>query len=829
LRNEFYTNVALHRNELLVCGYLDGKRYLNRVRYKPYLFVPSRSNFPAEYKTLQNKPVEKLEFEDIRAVRKFLQDYSDVDGFKIYGLTQFVYTYIYDNFPGEVNYQASQIQVHNLDIECLKNDQGRFASVELADGQISLIGIGIKDERIVFGWKENYTTKNKNHRFIKCKDEIDMLQKFINFWSHADYRPDVITGWYCEKYDVPMLIHRIRRLLGDEEAKRLSPWGILKEKTIEVRGKEIQVFEPVGVTILDYFDLYRKFNQNQQESYTLDHIAFVETGKRKLDYSEFGSLDELYEANFEKYVDYNITDIDRVADIDSKNGFLELVFTMAYDAKVNFIDALTSVRLWDVIIHNHLMDKKTVIPDSMKTEFMAIPGGYVKEPQSGLHDWVVSFDLQSLYPHLIMQYNISPETFVKITPWTEKNVQKVLDGDFKAEGEYAQAANGALFAKDRMGFLPELMKLQFQKRAEYKKKMLDLEKNHPDETSEIKKYYNWQWAKKIQLNSAYGAIANEYCRWYDWRLASAITLSGQLSVRWVEKALNEFLNYLLGTNKVDYVIAMDTDSCYLNLSKVVDFVRNKKTDKQELIDYVDGVCKNNLQSIINKAFTQLAITMNAYENAMVMKRESIADKALWKEKKHYIMNVWDKEGVRYTSPELKIMGIEVAKSIIPGSCRTALKEAISLIMNSDEDSVQKYITEFKKKFDNFGFEDIAFPRGVNGITKYLDPVTLWKKGSPVHVKGAIVYNRLLKDKKLDHRYAEIFDKDKIRFCYLKMPNPSQSPVIAAPRDLPKEFNLDAYIDRELMFEKTFLAPLQSILNVIGWKHEETNSLENFFN
>ncbi len=827
---DFYTNIAIHRNEILACGYLDGKRYKHKVRYKPYAFLPSK--IPTPYRTLQNTYASKMDFDSISEAREFFDRYKDVDGFKLYGLKNFQYLYIYDNFKGEVAYDASLIQVHNLDIEVAKTDGGTFADISLANGEVTLIGIGIKKQRIIFAHKDYYKPKSKNVLFIKCKDEDDMFRKFLHFWNSEEYRPDVVTGWNVEGFDIPYLINRIRLRLGETEAKKISPWGILRERTIEQWGRWITIFEPVGISVLDYLALYKKFTYSQQESYTLDHIAFVEVGKRKLDYSEYASLDELYEKNFEKYVDYNLADIDRVAEIDAKNKFIELVYAMAYDAKVNYLDALTSVRLWDIIIHNYLMDKGQVIPQDAKTEPAFIPGGYVKEPQTGMHEWVVSFDLQSLYPHLIMQYNISPETLVGFKEWAQADIENVINSqempvDIK-EKDYCQAANGARFTRKFAGFLPELMKIQFQKRAEYKAKMLELKKAKVKDENEIQKYHNYQLAKKIQLNSAYGALANEWCRWYDWRLASAITLSGQLSVRWVEKAINGFLNYNLGTKDVDYVIAMDTDSCYINLKPYVD--RSKITDKQELINYVDSVCEKQLQPIINEAYKKLAHTMNAYENAMFMKREAIADKALWREKKHYIMNVWDNEGVRYDKPQLKIMGIEVVKSIIPQACRDALREAISLIMNTDQATVQEFIKSFRVKFDTLKFDEIAFPRGINGIAKYRHPVTIWSKGTPIHVRAALVYNKMLNDHKLLGKYPKIYDKDKIKFCYLHVSNRVfLSNVIAAPRYLPEEFKIDNLIDRDKMFEKTFLDIIETLLKSVGWSSPVMHdTLESFF-
>ena len=826
---DFYTSIYQTRDNLLVCGYMDGKRYKDRVPYKPYLFVPSKND--SEYKSLEGLALQKIEFDSMSEAKDFNKNYSNVSNFDIYGLDKFQYVYLNDKFSGELDYDPTLIKVWNLDIETGRTAEGRYADCQLANGPITCIGVGIGKKRIAFATKQ-YSGKRKC-TFIKCKDEEDLLRKFINFISNDEYRPDVITGWNIEFYDIPFIVNRIKNILGGDEYKKLSPWNMVNDRIVEAYGKDLVTYSPVGISILDYYQLYRKFTQNQQESYTLDHIAFVETGKRKLDYSEVENLDELYEKDFDKFIDYNLTDIDRVADIDEKKKLLDIVYAMAYDAKVNFNDTMGSVHYWDILIHNFLMQEKVCVPPYKRMAAKSIVGGYVKDPQIGQHLWPVSFDFTSLYPKLIETFNISPETLLAFHDWDINKVDEILEKESSEKSfEGSVCANGAVFRKDKIGVFPRLMALQFDKRTVYKKKMIQAEKDYertkdPEFEKAKDKYYNAQWSKKIQLNSLFGSLVNQGCRYYDWRLGEAITASGQLASRWVAKKLNGYLNKLLKTNEVDYVIAIDTDSVIVRMDDVVKKYK-PKAEKAEIIDYLDKVSKKEIEVKIASWCEELTKIMNTFQNKLHMKREVIADKAIWIAKKRYIMNVWDKEEVRYHEPELKMMGIEAVRSSTPAICKNAIKETLKIIMSKSEDDVINYISDFKSKFEKLEFDAIAFPRGVSDVEKYQDNNSIYKKGAPIHVRASLVYNHLLSEKQLDKKFTKIQSKDKIKFCYLKLPNLCHSNVIAAPKILPKQLDLDKYIDFDVQFEKTFLDPISNILEVIGWKTEHTSSLDGLF-
>jgi DNA polymerase elongation subunit (family B) len=336
-----------------------------------------------------------------------------------------------------------------------------------------------------------------------------------------------------------------------------------------------------------------------------------------------------------------------------------------------------------------------------------------------------------------------------------------------------------------------------------------------------------QMAKKIQLNSAYGALGNEYFRFFDMNNTESITKGGQLSIRWIERALNQFLNKTLKTEDEDYVVAIDTDSVYVTLDALVHKVFPAGGETSRIIDFLDKSCEEILEPEIEKSYGELATYVNAMDQKMFMKRENIGDKAIWTAKKRYIMNVHDSEGVRYKVPKLKIMGIEAVRSSTPSIVRQYIKEAINVIINEDEAAVIKFIENKRAAFREEDFEEVAFPRGCKGLAKYMDASQIYKKGTPIHVRGALMYNHLLKEKKVE-RFQPVMEGDKVKFCYLKLPNPSRENIIAVPTTLPHELGLNQYIDYDLQFDKSFLEPMKTIIHAIGWDVETRQTLEVFF-
>ena len=827
----FYTNVVLVGNEILSRGYADGKHYKNREEFYPTLYVKTAKK--TKYKTLEGYYVDAVKPGTIRETRDFIQKYENVDNFELYGNTRYINQYISENYQGEIKFDITKIKLITIDIE-VASENG-FPDVR--ECQEELLTISIQDyatKQIITWGVKPFINKQKNVTYHHCTSEADLLDKFIFWWE--EYSPEVITGWNCDLYDIPYVYGRLCRVLGTKVAKQLSTWGIVTEDEIVVKGRTQTRCDIAGLTILDYLELYRKFTYTNQESYRLDHIAQVELGQQKLDHSEYDTFKEFYTKDWQKFVEYNIVDVELVDRLEDKMKLIELAITMAYDSKGNYNDVFFQVRTWDSIIYNYLKEKNIVIPfkkDTKKDSKFA--GAFVKEPVPGKYDWVVNFDLNSLYPHLLMMYNISPETLVEQRHPTA-SVERILNKsiDFSDYKDYAVCANGSMYRKDVRGFLPELMEQMYRDRVIYKKKMLEAKQQYEKTPTkelekEIARCNNIQMAKKISLNSAYGAVGNEYFRYFKLANAEAVTLSGQVSIRWIENKLNQYMNKILKSNEVDYVIAVDTDSVYLNMGPLVETIfKGREKTTEGIVTFLDKVCQVELEKYIEGCYQELAEYVNAYEQKMQMKRENIADRGIWTAKKRYILNVWDSEGVRYETPKLKMMGIEAVKSSTPAPCRVKIKEALNIIMNKTEDDLISFVEKFKKDFYNLPPEDISFPRSVNELTKYRSVATIYQKGTPIHTRGALLYNHYIKDKSLDSKYPLINNGEKIKFCYLKSANPIRENVISFIQQFPKELGLGKYVDYELQFDKSFIEPLKSILNCIGWNVEKTNTLESLF-
>ena len=843
---KFYTNIYGHGNNILERYIEDGERKMRKVPYEPTLYVNSTKQ--TAFKTIHGKQVEPRNFESIREARNFIQSHGKVSNSPIYGMQQFAYAYINEEYPTR-EFDMSQFNVLNFDIETVSDDG--FPNIAEANKAILSVAFRLTgDKSIVIATPGSGKYEpGPGIDFIECKDEVALLYKFIDIWVAFD--PDIVTGWNIELFDIPYICNRINKKLSLDACKRLSPWGMINDRLIptpqsrsveEAGGRaEPNAKDIIGVTILDYLSLYRKFTYSQQESYSLDNIGFVELGEKKLDYSEYESLNELYKQNYQKFLDYNIKDVLLVERLDDKMKLIEQACTIALDAGVNIIDALTSVRMWDVIIHNFLMQKHIVVPPKVTGDKEnKVEGAYVKDPQVGMHDWVVSFDLNSLYPHLIMQYNISPETFVRDIGF-KPGIDDIIDGlyndpdmrKYMDEHNVTTCGSGAMYTKNTQGFLPKLMENMYNERVIWKKRMIKAKQQNeiaPTEelSKEIARCNNMQMAKKIQLNSAYGALGNQYFRFFDTKYAESITLSGQLSIKWMEKHINIYLNKTLKTDGEDYVLAVDTDSLYITLDKLVSQVIPDEKDPKRVVTFLDKVCNDVLEPYIDKSYKQLGRYVNAYDQKMVMKRENIADKGIWTGKKHYILNVYDNEGVRYKEPQLKMMGIEAVRSSTPSSCRINIKSALKVIMQQGEQPLREFVDNFEKEFKSLPYEEVAFPRGCRNLVKYHDAAQLFKKGTPIAVRGALVYNDLLKQKGLEKKVTMIHDGDKVKFCYMKLPNPTRQNVISVPASLDRRLGLHEYIDYDKQFDKGFKEPIRTICNAIGWQLDKQYTLDQFF-
>ena len=833
----FYTNIHTRGNYVHFRGFKDGKRVNQKIPFQPTLYV--RSGKPSEFKSLWGENLEKIKFSTIKEAREFVDQYKEVSNFPIFGNKNYSYQFISKMFPDVIEFDTSLMKIVTIDIETTTE----YGFPDSRDAQEQIILITVQDfntkQLTTFGCGP-YLPKQENSTYIQCKDEFDLLRQFINHHK-ADY-PDVTTGWNSQLFDIAYLSSRIIKVLGEKALNECSPWGIVRQHEVPTaRGRTQLAYDWAGISILDFMDLYKKFSYKMVENYKLDTVALEELGEQKLK-NPHATFKEFYTKDWELFVDYNIRDVELVDRLEDKMRIITLILTMAYDAKCNYTDIFSSVRTWDCILYNKLLKDKIIVhnPPNIDPEMdRSIMGAFVKEPKPAQYDWVVSFDATSLYPSIIMTWNMSPETLVdgqKYLADDDRSIQRLIDREFNTEqaktNDWAMAANGQCFRRDNKGIFPQLIEYYFAERQKAKKLMLAAQSKY--EETKDKKYQgeiaslnSKQMAAKILMNSLYGAMGNIYFRYYDIRVAEGITMSGQLIIRSVAKKLNEFVNKEVGTKDVDYSFYSDTDSTYITLGALVD--KNLKgKDKRAIVDVLDKYCATQIEPTINDACESLSDYLNTYQRKIKFKREIIADRGIWIAKKRYAVNVYNSEGVAYDPPKLKVLGMEIVRSSTPAPVRKALKEAVSIALTKDEETLRKYVADLEAKWHSLDPEDIAFPRGVNGIKEYADSNGIFRKGTPIHVRGALIYNHLVTSKGLEKKYQLIQEGDKIKFLYLREPNPLGTHVITFAGEVPPEFKIREYIDYDKMFEKSFLEPLNSLLSCIGWQVKETASLEGLF-
>jgi len=811
-----------------------------KVPFSPTLYVPVEKQ--TAFKSLDGKYVEPVKLETMREAKEFMERYKDVSNFEIYGNTNYIAQYVAEHWPGEIQFDRNQINVTTIDIEVQSNegfpepDEAKYPITAIClknniDNTFYVWGLGDYDISLSI-MKENRVV------YTKCATEQELLLRFLAHWNTPSHMPDVVTGWNMRTFDIPYIVNRCRRILDDEKVKMLSPWGRVEEKQVTMMKKQTQLYDIIGVSQIDYLDLFKKFGFSfgPQETYKLDHIAYVVLGEHKLEYD--GSLHSLYMNDHQKFIDYNIKDVDLVDRIEDKIGLMTLCFTMAYKAGVNFNDTFGTTGIWDTLIYRYLTPQNIIVPPNKESFKSDYAGGYVKDPQCGVHDWVASFDVNSLYPNIIVQWNMSPETIMKGRHDHRVSPDSILEGYIPEQVEGVNiAGSGQMFSNAKQGFMPKIIVEMYDERVKIKKLMIASKKELEacDQTNkqelyrierDIARYENQQTAIKLLLNSLYGALGNKYFRYFTMEIAEGITLSGQMIIRWAEKHVNDYLNKALKNEKYkDYVIAIDTDSVYVALEQVVK--TTGLTDKEKILNFLDKFCDEALESVLDKSFAKLADQLNVHTRRITMKREAIANRAIWAAKKRYILNVLDNEGVRYAKPKLKIMGIEAIKSSTPGTCREAFTELFQVLINGTEAQTQKFIQDYRAKFETLPAHEKAFPRGVSNVKEYQDRDTIYKKGTPINSRAAILYNHMLVKQGLK-TYSPIRGGDKIKYIHLYPNNPTKENVIGFIDVLPSEFKLDRFVDNDTQFEKAFLEPAKSIIEAIGWKAEPVATLEDFF-
>ncbi len=831
MTNNFYTSAVQYGNKILVRSIQDGLPHKAKIDFYPTLFTTSKkpSAETSKWKSLYGIPVYEINPGSINDCKEFIKSYEHVEGFNILGQTNYAYQYIAETYSNDIKFDSDLLKIVSIDIETADEEEG-FPKPKYANEEILLIGISDMKTKTkkIFGTRP-YTGQYKES-YVLCQDESSLLKQFIAHWQERV--PDIVSGWNINFFDMPYIVNRINKVLGSEYSKKLSVWNIVHERMEKLNDDEVLTVDIVGTSCLDYLDLYKKYSMSTEETYKLDHIAYIVLGERKVDHSEWNSFKEFYSNNFELFTDYNAQDVELINRLDDELKFIELHLTMAYMAKINYSEAFSPVRLWDATIYHYLLAQNIVIPNQDRSSVKGeLEGAFVKPPQLGFHNWVASFDLASLYPHLIMQSNISPETIT--TTRHNVTIDGLLNKMELPKTDYAVTANGWCYSKEKRGFLPQLMDTMYVNRSIKKKEMLKLEqqreqdKSNKELSKEITRLHNIQMALKITLNSAYGALGMPYFRYYDLRMAEGITTGGQLSIKWIAAKLNKYLNSAMKTTDYDYIIAMDTDSCYISLAKLIDSNIPDKTTAEK-IQFMDTFCSKVLTPYIAKSYTELAEYLNSYDQKMQMKREVLADKGLWTAKKRYALRVHNSEGVQYDKPKMKIMGIDIVKATTPPIIKDKLKQTLDIIFDQTNDDLIKFIDKTKKEFKTYNVEDIAIAKSVNGMANYQNDKTIFSKGCPLQVRAGLLYNHTLKTHNLTQKYPSIASGDKLKYVFLKLPNTLKQNVIGFPGRLPEEFNLSKYIDYDTQFEKVFLKPLGNIIKPIGWHLEEVSSLDAFF-
>lgn len=879
----------------------EGVERSREINYQPSMFHHALPGTVTPYEDIYGKACTKKSFSSMKDARDWAKRMQDI-GQDSMGMDDFKLAYLSDTYGSEIVYDRRLIRIANMDIEVTAPE---FPKPELALYPIDAITHydSVDDKYYVFDlldsqygkvskWNPEIAALPESEGgdevpqhildrvvYMTFETESELLIEYIRLWEEKP--PVVFTGWNIEGFDIPYVLNRIKNVLGERAMKRMSPMRRVTSKVIQNIYGDKEVFNIMGVSILDYMDLYKKFSFTNQPTYNLDYIAEYETGKGKLKYD--CPINKLRERNHQRYISYNIIDVDCVQEIDIKRQFIELSLSMAYYSKMQIQSVFSPIKTWDAIIFNSLKEQKKVIPMSQRHTKQSYPGAYVKEPIPNAYKYVMSFDLTSLYPSIIRQVNISPETIVGM--FNLHPMHEYIAGTApRPSDEYSCSPNGWMFDKNKAGVIPvEITKVFFQRKEhkgymlgakrnkelikdilnhkvygeqndvpewnhredfddEMKAKLKILSKNALDELLDRADRMaiasnTAQINRKLLINSLYGALGNIYFRYYDLRNASAITMFGQMAIQWIERKINEYLNRVIGTDDHKYIIAGDTDSVYVCIDKLVEKVgEHKFRDTDHLVDFLSKFASEKMEPAIDKAFREMCEYMNNKEHLMFMDREAISGPPLgskgvggfWTAKKRYALNVWDMEGTRYAEPEMKIMGLETQKSSTPKAVQKALKECIRRMLQEGEDSLQEYYKEFESEFKKLPYKTIAAVSSANNIAKFDDNGFPGTK-CPYHVRGALTYNRLSKE---FEGMAPIMEGEKVMVLPLKEPNPMNDKCISWPsgNDLPREIEgmVMKYMDFQVLFEKTFVKPLTSFCEASKLEYEKKASLSDLF-
>ena len=829
---EFYTDVVQKNNKILVTGYDKyGKKFLRKEDFQPSCFYPTDKK-DTKYNSLLGTPLERKKFESLQSFKDYKKFNKDVANSELYGMLDPVYQFISDKF-NSLNINKRMVHKATVDIETTVNDG--FPDPYEAKEEITVLTyhsskykkyfVFTNDEYGEWDKKKLQEKHSIDIHHIPCKDEKTLLKLFMKVWIKK--YPDIITGWNIEGFDLPYLVNRITGVLGKKTAKMLSPWDMVSERTKkDDYKKDVIYYDITGVSVIDYLAAYKKFRLITRATYKLDYIGTLELNTGKLD-NPYNTFKEFYEKDYPLFTDYNVIDTYLVVQLEKKFKYLDLILEVSYISHINYNDVFSPIKTWDSIIFNELKKTNRVHePNKMGVKDKQFEGAFVQPPKLGLSDWVIAFDIASLYPHIMMQYCISPEneTNQKLKVDKMDIINCTRDNSDIPEG-YCLAANGCLYKKDRNAVIPKLMFNFYNKRKDNK----GLRDNFEKGSNDYQKYDSLQYAFKILINSLYGAVGSKYFRYYKTDNAEAVTLSGQASIRFIYRRLNDYINKISRTKDKNYIVAGDTDSAIFTLE---DFMENNFADrsKEQKLNVISKLCHEKLSPFIDQEYDKLANYMGCIENIMDMELEIIADRAFWKAKKNYIMNCLDIEGWRPEEPKLKVKGGTFISSSIPEILKDAMNRTCEIIVQTPKSDLKEtlvdHINDSFKAFEKCPPEDVCVNKSVKGLDKYSDEREIYGKGTPMHVRGSLLYNHYIKKDDLDKEYEEIKNGDKIKYTYMKMPNPLFENIISFKDKFPEKVISKDYIDHNLQFETYYEKTVTDVMEILGMTKED--SLEDLF-
>lgn len=821
----FYTDIFAWGNKIYFKGYRNGERYTQIIKgFQPEFFFETQEQ--SDFKSLEGRNLKRKAYPDIKTAKADLKVQRGLRN--VYGNSDIVQQFILKNFK-TIKFDLSVIKIAYIDIET--ECEAGFPKVETATEAINAISVHMNGQTYVWCLGE----VSLNEFYVRCfKSEREMLEDFVDTFVALDI--DILSGWNIQGFDIPYIVQRLKNL--GIEPERLSENNILKSRQVTKKtkfGKEENrvVYEITGLTIIDYMELIQdmKYHPKRFESYSLHHVCETVLGMGKLDYSEYDNIRDFYTKNFQKFIEYNIRDSKLVSDLESKLKLLQIVIALAYDAKVTFSSIFYATKIWETICYDYLYSNGIVCEIKsigIKTE--QFEGAFVKPVNQGFYKNLVSLDATSLYPSIIRSCNISPETLVRdeIRPVTLEELDNI-----HVPENCCLCGNGAKFFKEKRGFIPILITKVFEERVQAKKQMLALEKEQEktgdnSKKAEIEYLDILQKVKKVLANSLYGCLGTPNFLFFDPLLPSAVTSTGQLILKTAIKCVNDHLNQLAGNEEPkDYVLGADTDSVYVNLD---DFVPK---DEPNIPDFIEKFAKEQVQDKIQESLKILMQKLNSFEDHIYFKREMIILSALFVARKNYALWVIDKEGVRRKEPKEEIKGLRAVKSDVPKFVREKLKQIIIIILSKTNEDLIAFMKDFKKEFMEKPVEELATPKTCNNLNKYYSQENIFQKGTPNHVRAALVYNYELKKRGIDHKYNSIQDGEKIKFLPLKVPNEFGKPGIQSEwfgfnGRIPSEMPIEQYVDRNSQWEKMAMAPVESFVQACGWRTTAKPSLKTLF-